>query len=349
MAGSGWWDGGISPWPPRILRRSSARPPPPSRLSHGLREAGLGFFGDQIVPAWAGQTRPLGYHTAQKPPMNFFFLCWRCTSQNGMSKPTPISHGSLPESGNWDPQFFSPLSPGLWGAGCSWDWLSSEWGTRTLSRAGSAPRSKIFPEPPSLEFQCSQSPFILHPNISRAPTFPEPPSSCIPCNELTQSQLPGCQPQSPTICQDPSRLALHPSDWKTGMGTSLHCWCQHRDRFRNPGAEKQLWHLLLGKKASKGDGNAGQGCRSRSTPEKWAAPGSRLCPTEITHSVSPSPGGSEECEERECHILRHPVTHVPLPVPLSPQSSRFPAWLWPAWPRGVFVDHQREQAWQQDR
>lgn len=173
----GW---GHQPVPPPILRRSSARPPPPSRLSHGLREAGLGFFWDQIVPAWAGQTRPLGYDTAQKPPMNFYFLCWRCTSQKGMSTATPISHGSLPKSGKLGPAVLQPHIPRAMGCCVLLALAEFRVGACTLSRAGSAPRSKIFPEPPSPAFQRSQSPFILHPNISRAPTFPEPPSSCNP-------------------------------------------------------------------------------------------------------------------------------------------------------------------------
>lgn len=45
------------------------------------------------------------------------------------------------------------------------------------------------------------------------------------------------------------------------------------------------------KKIQKGDGTAGQGWQSRSIPEKWAAPGSRLRPPEMMCSVSPSPGG----------------------------------------------------------
>lgn len=151
------------------------RPPPPSRLSHGLRGAGLGFFWDQIIPAWAGQTRPLGYNATQKPPMNFFrgSYGWRCTRQNGMSKPTPFPMDCFLRVGNWEPQFSSPISPGLWGAGCSWDWLSSELGgPAQLAGLGVLPEIRFSP---SLAFRCSQSPCILHPSIPRAPTFPEPP------------------------------------------------------------------------------------------------------------------------------------------------------------------------------
>lgn len=112
--GAAAWDGGHEPVaPPDPSAKLSHRPPPPSRLSHGLRGAGLGFFWDQIVPAWAGQTRPPGCNTTQKPAMNFLRggYCWRCTSQNGMSKPTPISHGSLPEGGKLGPIVLQPQIP----------------------------------------------------------------------------------------------------------------------------------------------------------------------------------------------------------------------------------------------
>lgn len=136
--GCGWWRaaggmGGMSRRPPRIPRRSSARPPPaaPGTAESRPPRGWTGIFWDQIVPAWAGQTRPLGCNTTQKPPMNFLGGVTVGEAHRRMGCPNrplfPMDR--FPRVGNWDPQFSSPISTGLWGAGCSWDWLNLEWGS----------------------------------------------------------------------------------------------------------------------------------------------------------------------------------------------------------------------------
>lgn len=154
MAGRCGWDGGHEAGaPPDPSEKLSPPAPAPVTAESRPPRGWIGiFFWDQIVPAWAGQARPLGYNATKKPPMNFLGggggeggYGWRCTLQGGMSKPTLVSHGWFPKGGKLGPTDVRPHIPGLWGAGCSWDWLSSELGALRSEQGLGCPHKQDLP------------------------------------------------------------------------------------------------------------------------------------------------------------------------------------------------------------